>query len=265
MPVTAHNETERLSALHRLHLLDTAPEQAFERLVATAARLFGVPIALVSLVDTDRQWFKARCGLDVSETHRDLAFCNYTILHDTVFVVPDATADPQFAQNPLVTGGPGIRFYAGAPLILRPGIRLGSLCIIDTQPRPFSDMEAAVLSRLARMVVDELWLRNVQPASFSATRDEVAPGASGLDISGEPVLTGAQLRAARALADWSIADLAGASNVSSNTIKRLEAQNGRLDVRSRSLMSLREALEQHGIRFTGCGSVLPGVQHKLAS
>ncbi|MGH1574725.1 GAF domain-containing protein [Methylobacterium sp. P31] len=265
MPVTAHNETERLSALHRLHLLDTPPEPAFERLVTATATLFGVPISLVSLVDTDRQWFKARCGLDASETDRDLAFCNYTILHDTVFVVPDATADPLFAQNPLVTGEPGIRFYAGAPLILRPGIRLGSLCIIDTQTRSFNEADAAMLSRLARMVVDELWLRNVLPANLTDTPDEFAPTETDTDLDDEPILTGAQLRAARALADWSIADLTAASNVSPNTIKRLEAQHGRLAVRSRSLTSLRLALEQHGIRFTGCGSAAPGVQHKLSS
>lgn len=263
MAITARNETERLSALHRLRLLDTPPEPALERLVATTAALFGVPISLVSLVDTDRQWFKARCGLDTRETHRDLAFCNYTILHDTVFVVPDAASDPNFAHNPLVTGEPRIRFYAGAPLILRPGIRLGSLCIIDTQPRPFSELEAATLSRLARMVVDELWLRSTQPANLTATHGETAPRAPGVELDGEPALTGSQLRAARALLDWSIADLVATSGVSSNTIKRLEAQNGRLDVRSNSLNKLRQSFEQNGIYFTGCGCFVPGVQIKL--
>ena len=113
------------------------------------------------------------------------------------------------------------------------------------------------------MVVDELWLRGVQPARLTETDGNAGPTLLGSGLSDEPVLTGAQLRAARALADWSIADLAETSGVSPNTIKRLEAQDGRLDVRSRSSMIVRQALERHGIQFTGCGSMMPGVQHKL--
>ncbi|MDT0188618.1 GAF domain-containing protein, partial [Microbacterium sp. ARD31] len=127
------HESRRLAALHRLQLLDTPPDPAFERIAQLAQTLFDVPIALISLLDEDRQWFKARCGLDVPGTPREQAFCNYTILHDSVFVVPDARSHADFALNPLVTGEPFIRFYAGAPLVVAPEIRLGSLCIIDKE------------------------------------------------------------------------------------------------------------------------------------
>ncbi len=134
------NETERLDTLSRYDVLDTPPDAALDRLTALAARLFDVPIALVSLVDKDRQWFKSRHGLDVCETHRDQSFCAYAILPevDEPMVVFDATLDPRFADNPLVTGAPGIRFYAGAPLRMSNGTALGSFCIIDTKPREFS-------------------------------------------------------------------------------------------------------------------------------
>lgn len=146
----ARSEATRLAALDRLALLDTPPEPAFEALVAAAAERFGVPIALVSLVDADRQWFKARHGLDVRETPRAVAFCNLTIRGEGAFVVPDATRDPRFADNPLVTGAPGIRFYAGAPVQAPDGSRIGSICIIDRAPRPdLSAEERHALERLA--------------------------------------------------------------------------------------------------------------------
>src|SRR5579875_2112114 len=109
------NEEERLCALSRYSLLDTLPEQAFNDLVVLAAQLCKVPISLISLVDRDRQWFKARLGVEVQETPRELAFCNYTILSGRLLVVSDARKDPRFRQNPLVSGPPYIRFYAGAP------------------------------------------------------------------------------------------------------------------------------------------------------
>lgn len=153
------NEVERLRALRELEILDTLPEAAIDRVTRLAAQIVGVPIALVSLVDDDRQWFKSRVGLEAAETPRDLAFCSHAILNTEVLVVGDARNDVRFADNPLVTGPPDIRFYAGAPLMLTDDIRLGTLCAIDTRPRELSPEEAGVLSDLAAVVVDEFRLR----------------------------------------------------------------------------------------------------------
>ena len=152
-------ELKRLEVLQELRVLDTLPEERFDRITRLVADLFNAPIALVSLVDKDRQWFKSRCGLDASETPREQAFCAHALSlgPDAVLVVPDAACDPRFADNPLVTDGPKIRFYAGAPLTTKDGHTLGTLCVIDTKPRPRP--EASELSRLtsfARIVVDEI-------------------------------------------------------------------------------------------------------------
>ncbi len=153
-------EQARLAALRRYDILDTPPEEAFDCLVDLATTVFDVPIALVSLVDEERQWFKACYGLDVRETSRDVSFCAHAIVSDKVMVIPDATQDPRFCENPLVTGVPGIRFYAGAPLRTPDGHNLGSLCVIDTQPRhDFKAKQRQVLAGLAAQVVGELELR----------------------------------------------------------------------------------------------------------
>lgn len=153
-------EQARLDALHRYQILHTPPEEAFERLTRLAARTFSVPIALISLVDDQRQWFKSCYGLPLKETGREVSFCAHT-LHfsdpDELLVVPDATLDPRFQANPLVTGWPHIRFYAGAPLRTPDGHVLGSLCLIDTQPRePLMAEEADMLRELAAIVMDTL-------------------------------------------------------------------------------------------------------------
>lgn len=159
-PPLPHDEELRLEALRRYEILDSAPEEAFERITSLAKRLFGVPIVLISLVDTNRQWFKSCIGLDTKTTTREVSFCAHAILRDEVMIVPDATLDPRFAQNPDVLGGPGIRFYAGAPLRTAEGAALGTLCIIDRKPRPpLSDEEQLTLSDLAAVVVDEMELR----------------------------------------------------------------------------------------------------------
>jgi GGDEF domain-containing protein len=147
------NEVERLAALRQLCLLDTPPDAVFDQLTALAARTFGVPMALVSLVDARRQWFKSRVGLDVLETPREHAFCAHAINHVDVFVVLDAQHDERFSDNPLVSGFPHIRFYAGAPLVMRDGTCPGTLCIIGTEPRTeFTDEERRVLQDLASLV-----------------------------------------------------------------------------------------------------------------
>ena len=171
MPPLPPNEAERLAALRDLRILDTAPEAHFDAVCSTAAALFSVPIALISLIENDRQWFKAKCGLAADGTSRDVAFCAYAILSDDVLVVEDATADPRFARNPLVTGEPGIRFYAGAPLVLRSGIRLGTLCIIDTKPRTFSEAQRTQLEDLARIVVAHIELHRARLALKAALEE----------------------------------------------------------------------------------------------
>ena len=150
------NEKERLRELHDLELIGAESIESIDRICALARDLFKVPIALVTLLDRNRQYFLASCGVGAGGTARKDAFCNYTILSDAVFVVRDATADPRFADNPLVTGPPHIRFYAGASLTVRPGINLGSLCLIDSQPRAFSESDAAHLSALADVIVSEI-------------------------------------------------------------------------------------------------------------
>lgn len=157
-PIPAR-EAERIDALKRLEILDSQPEQAFDRITRVAASILGTPIAVVSLVDETRQWFKSRHGLDAAETPREVAFCAHTIMTEDLMVVPDATADPRFADNPLVTDGLNIRFYAGAPLKSREGFNLGTLCAIDMKPREISEEERACLTDLAHLVVDEMELR----------------------------------------------------------------------------------------------------------
>ena len=151
-----HDEALRLAALHGLNILDTPPEERFDRLTRIAQHALGAPIALLSLVDSNRQWFKSCQGLDASETPRSISFCGHTILGDRIFVIPDALLDPRFADNPLVTGAPHIRFYAGAPLTLGDGMRVGTLCVIDSKPHQPSPDQLAVLGYLAQCASEEL-------------------------------------------------------------------------------------------------------------
>ncbi len=160
VPVGPHEEM-RLRTLEGTGILDTPPDPVFDALCEEARRQFDVPIALVSLVARDRQWFKAEKGLGACETSRDVAFCNYTVLADDVFVVEDALADERFRVNPLVTGKPFVRFYAGAPLIYRSQIRLGSFCLIDTKPRRFSRGDRAELAVSADRATMEIMSREL--------------------------------------------------------------------------------------------------------
>lgn len=153
------DEGRRLAALERYEILDTPPEEAFERITRLAARVLDAPIALVSLVDRDRQWFKSCFGWDLRESARETSFCTHAIEQDEVLVVPDARLDPRFSGNPLVTGDTHIRFYAGAPLRTSEGDVLGTLCVLDTEPRDFRKDELQTLVELASVVVDELDLR----------------------------------------------------------------------------------------------------------
>lgn len=150
------DDAERLASLYELLILDTPPHERFDKIVAFAAFEFEAPIVLISLIDNDRQWFKSKVGLLACETPREISLCGHAILRSEIMVVCDAVNDPRFADNPLVVGAPFIRFYAGAPLTLKSGHAVGTLCIIDTVPREFDDTSLAILSTLRDLVVQEL-------------------------------------------------------------------------------------------------------------
>lgn len=155
------DDDQRLQALRELLILDTPQEERFDRIVAFAAQEFDVPIALVSLVDRNRQWFKARVGLPVCETPRDVSLCGHAILEHETLLIPDTLADPRFADNPLVQNDPFIRFYAGAQLVLPSGPTVGTLCLIDTRPRMLDRTDLAILGSLRDLVVEQLATQTV--------------------------------------------------------------------------------------------------------
>ena len=169
------NEEARLASLRSLKILDTPIEERFERIARMARRSFRVPIAAISLIDADRQWFKAVDGLAANETSREVAFCSHAILSDDPLVVGDARQDPRFADNPLVQGDPNIRFYAGCPVHGPDGATLGTLCIIDRTPRTVEDQDVEALQDLARLVEDELRVKsaNERHAALISELDEV--------------------------------------------------------------------------------------------
>jgi GAF domain-containing protein len=159
------DESRRLASLRGLGVLDSAPEQRFDRYTTLACETFDVPIALVSLVDADRQWFKSRQGIAATETPRDVSLCSHAILDDEVLQVPDALDDPRFEQNPLVEGALRVRFYAGVPLKLADGSRVGTLCVIDHQPRFLDESQIGRLRELGKLVEAELAHPSPPPAT----------------------------------------------------------------------------------------------------
>ena len=150
------NEAKRLQKLLSYRVLDTSPEPIYDEITATAARICNTPIALISLIDVGRQWFKSKVGINATQTPRNHAFCAYTILQEEVMIVSDTWRDERFANNPLTTGAPHIRFYAGAPLMSAEGFALGSLCVIDTQPRQLTLSQVRTLKQLANDTVNQL-------------------------------------------------------------------------------------------------------------
>ncbi|HMN93910.1 MAG TPA: GAF domain-containing protein [Hydrogenophaga sp.] len=149
-------DSQRLKALRKLLILDTPPEERFDRIAQFARMEFDMPMALVSLVDRDRQWFKSNFGVEVGETPRDISFCGHAILERNILLVPDALKDERFHDNPLVVNKPWVRFYAGAVLRMPYGMALGTLCVMDTRPREMDSVDLAILGSLRDLVVEEM-------------------------------------------------------------------------------------------------------------
>ncbi|MDO9371182.1 MAG: PAS domain S-box protein [Gammaproteobacteria bacterium] len=218
-PTVPPEEEQRLAALRGLHILDTPPEERFNRITRTAQHLFDVPIVLISLVDANRQWFKSCLGLPVSETPRSISFCGHAILQDAPLVIPDALLDERFADNPLVTGEPRIRFYAGYPLRHSGGSRLGTLCLIDRRPRVLSERDLAALHDLGSWAESELnilstssalAIKHESEARLNAVLDGVTDGIITIDEQGT---IESFSRAATRIFGYSLAEVQG-KNVS---------------------------------------------------
>ena len=165
-------EVERLEALRAYQILDSAPEQAYDDLVEIASVICETPMALITLIDDHRQWFKARRGLAVESTPREHAFCAHAIVDTQLLVVPDAHEDARFVSNPFVAGEPNIRFYAGAPLVTPDGHSLGTICVIDSVPREPTSLQLSALQALSRLVVEQLELRRAAAQLASALQRE---------------------------------------------------------------------------------------------
>src|SRR2546423_5061288 len=165
------NEVKRLKVLWQYEVLDTVPEEVFDDLPELAARICEAPIAMITLVDEKRQWFKSKVGVSVNETSRDISFCSRAIEQSELFIIPDAACDSRFAENPLVTSDPKIRFYAGAPLITPDGYALGTLCVIDKVPRELGSEQKQALRVLARVVMTQLELRRHAGALTRAQKE----------------------------------------------------------------------------------------------
>jgi hypothetical protein len=159
-PLIPSDENKRITSLKMLNILDSPEEERYDRITKTVAQMFNVPIALISLIDSERQWFKSRFGLEVSETPRDISFCGHAILDDNIFIVPDTLKDSRFIDNPLVTCAPNIRFYAGQPISSPSGERIGTLCIIDIKPRTFDVDNVMMLKKIASIIELELANKN---------------------------------------------------------------------------------------------------------
>ncbi len=252
-------EDQRLQALRRLKILDGGLPSGMDRICSVAKDLFQVPVVLMVFLDESLAWIKKGPGPDLSEAPRNLSFCNHTIMHDEVFVVNDARADRRFTDHPYVTADPPLRFYAGAPFVTEPGIRIGSICLVDHVPRDFTPRQMKLLANLARLAVDELWLHHLQRADLTGLEARFLK-VSGLDFSIEPIMTAAQVRAGRGMLNWSVRQLAEAAGVAPMTVKRLESRDDLLAVSDESARAVQGALEEAGVEFVFEPGTNPGVR-----
>lgn len=251
------DEIERLELLAALDLVEGPVPATWDRIARLAQSRFAVPYAAVTLITRDEQHLRSACGFAVGRMPRTHAFCNWTILHDEVFVVPDAHRHTDLSQNALVVGEPGIRFYAGAPLIIAGGVRIGAVCVIDTQPRDFTPAEAVVLRQLARIAADEIWLTALESGfTVEPVPDRRVP------IS-RPRLTVEQIRGGRGMLGWSVEALASAAGVSSATVKRAEATDRHHGVGDDYIDLIRNALEAAGLDFLFTPGAAPGVRPRI--
>jgi anti-sigma regulatory factor (Ser/Thr protein kinase) len=252
-------EAERLEALRAYRILDTDPEQAFDDIVLLASQICGVPISLITLVDEDRQWFKARVGVSVTETSRSISFCAHAIQGREIFVIPDALDDERFRHNPMVIGEPRIRFYAGAPLVTRDGHALGTLCVADHQPRTLDDGQRRALDALRRQTEAQLELRRnlIDLGQALAERDRAEAAQSAL--VGELRQSLEKVDKLSAMLPWSSncvinmtipATPAGIQTVSEGVVQLLESKHWPEDELIKVDLALQEALA-NGIRH-GC-------------
>ncbi len=178
-------EADRLRTLRSYKILDTKPEERFDELTQLAAIICGAPISLITLIDGDRQWFKSKVGLELAETPRAHAFCTHAIMQPQMFEVEDATKDQRFADNPLVTGDPHIRFYAGSPLATSDGHLLGTMCVLDREPRTLSAQQKTALEILGRQVIANMELRsNLRELEAALAARDAAAGPSGEAAAG---------------------------------------------------------------------------------
>jgi PAS domain S-box-containing protein len=261
----AWREVDRLAALDGYAIMDTAPEPEFDDLVRVAAQVCGAPIALVSLVDSERQWFKAALGIEARQTPRDIAFCAHAIQHRGVFLVEDATKDARFAGNPLVTGETGLRFYAGEPLETPEGLPLGTLCVLDTEPRSLTADQQFALKTLARQVASQLELRKALAQQKSNEEQHrrilesaIDYGIISMDLAG---LVSSWNEGARRILGWTEQEMCGrscevfftpedrASNVP-------EIEMGAALTRGRG-SDERWHLRKDGTRFWASGEMMP--------
>lgn len=259
-PVPA-DEVARLAELTEYKVLDSAPERVFDDIVRLAQSLFDVATSTVSLIDDDRQWFKARVGVDACETGRDAAFCGHAILKSDVMVVPDALADERFATNPLVTGAPFIRFYAGAPLTTPAGFNIGTLCIFDPTPRPqgFSALERTHLAMLAGMVMERLVTRRLR-LERQAEAEQVLAVAARLDMAASHLAEQAKSLTDLATAGALRSDAAGQGVrqlilMGTDVEQGVTGTSGDIDRVGEDTIAMRQTVEGLAVHLDGIGSV----------
>lgn len=247
------DEIERLRVLAALGLLEGAAPPGWDRISRAAQSRFRVPYAAVTLIAKDEQHISSACGFATGRTPRDQAFCNWTILHDEVFIVPDARDHRDLSKNPFVVGEPGVRFYAGAPLVLASGVRLGALCVIDTEARSFAPADAIILRHLAQMAVNEIWLSSLESGfAFEPANHEAPPLNMRLTIE--------QIRGGRGMLGWSVDRLATEAGVSAATVKRAETLDRHTGIGDAYIERLRSAMEKAGLEFQFTSGAAPGVR-----